>query len=92
MKKLTNAELQRKIVELESQLAFAYARASEQVKKASSDNLMASGAIVTITALGGRVIMSPICIRDGLSHDTIKALQADILNSYNLATLSKPKV
>lgn len=90
MKKPSYAELQRKIIELESQLVHRYAFASKEIDKASVDRLMASGAVITISALGGRVLVEPVCIRDGLSNDTIKALKADLLRSYELANLHKP--
>lgn len=52
---------------------------------------MASAAILTITGLGGRVIVAPVAIRDGLSAATIAAIKADLQRSYDLATLMQPK-
>ena len=88
-KKTTKADLQRKIVELEAQLAHRYKWAQDEVKKASTDHLMASGAIVSIVALGGRLIMAPVLIRDGLSPETIDSIRADLHRSYELATINK---
>ena len=46
--------------------------------KTNKDSLMASGVIVTLTALGGREIVPPFMVADGLSDDTIAALRRDI--------------
>lgn len=90
-KKTTKADLQRKIMELESQLAHRYHYAQSEIKKASTDHLMASGAIVSVAALGGRVIMGPVLIHDGLSPETIAAIQNDLHRSYEQATMRKTK-
>lgn len=84
-----NADLARRCMELEAQLASAAAKASRDIEKAG-DVLHASAAILTLTALGGRVIVSPVAIRDGLSGATIAAIKADLQRSYDLATLAKP--
>ena len=85
-----NANLARRVMELEAQLASTCAHASREVEKAG-DLLMASAAVLTISALGGRVIVKPVAIRDGLSPATIAALKADLARSYDLATMTKPK-
>lgn len=84
------AALARKVTELEGQLASSYHFADANLHKAG-DALMASGVLVTLTALGGREIINPIVIRDGLSPATIAALRADIERSFALATAFKPK-
>lgn len=90
-KKETKTDLARKLREALAGQAYVYAYASEAIEKAGTEHLMASGAVVTITALGGREIVAPVLIRDGLSAATIAAFQADLLRSYELATLRKPK-
>lgn len=45
----------------------------------------------TLTYLGGRELFKPVAIRDGLSDETIKALIADMVRSYELATMYKPQ-
>lgn len=87
----TRVELEREIKELKGQLANSYHLASKAVEKASVDHLMASGAVLTITALGGREIVDCVVIRDGLSKETITAIKADLKRSYDLATIHKPK-
>lgn len=84
-------ELERKLREASAGLAYVYAEADETLDKASTDYLTASGAVLTLTALGGRVLCRPILIRDGLSKETIVALKADLRRSFRLATLAKPK-
>ncbi len=85
----TKTELARKAKELEAQLAFSYHAASTTLHKAR--DLMASGVMVELTALGCRQLIVPVVIRDGLSQDTIEALQRDIARSFGIATAQKPK-
>lgn len=68
-----------------------YHFADANIDKCSTDRMMASGVILTLSALGGRVIVEPVCIRDGLSKETIEALRADFRRSYLHATSFKPK-
>lgn len=78
--------LSRKLWETEAQLINRLASAFNEVEQASVDRFMASGVIITITALGGRELISPVLIRDGLSHATIEAIKADLVRSYKLHT------
>lgn len=94
-KKQTKAQrivdLERKLQEALAGQAHVYHFADYSLHKASTDHLMASGVIVTLTVLGGREICNPVLIRDGLSKETIEALRADFRRSYELATHYKPK-
>lgn len=85
-KKPTYQELLRKTAELAGQLAGAYKRAGRDLPKASMEHLMASGVLLQLTALGGRELIEPVLIRDGLSPETIEALRADLHRSFVLAT------
>lgn len=67
-----------------------YHYADANIAKASVDKKMASGVILTITALGGGEIIHPVLIRDGLSNETVEALRGDFRRSFLLATRSKP--
>lgn len=87
----TRADLARKIMELEAQLAHRYYFNSAELHKAGTDHMMASGVLVQLHALGGRRLIDPMVIKDGLSDDTIAALQRDILRSYESAVALKPK-
>lgn len=89
--KVTKAELQRKILELEAGYASTYHFADATIGKASTDHLMASGVVLQLTTLGGRQIINPVLIKDGLSPETIAAIRKDIVRSYELATMFKPK-
>lgn len=89
-KKATRADLERKCMELEAQLAGMYHFADAELHKAG-DRLMGSAVIVQLHALGGREITKPFAIRDGLSADTIAALRRDIVRSYEGAIAFKPK-
>lgn len=86
----SKAALARKVLELESQLACAYHFAAATLHKAG-DGLMGSGVLVQLTALGGAELIRPVVIRDGLSAETLAALRADILRSYEGAIELKPK-
>lgn len=89
-KKPSYQELQRQILELKAQMAAAYASASREIGKAGTDTMMASGVLMQLTALGGREIIQPVVIRDGLSTETIEAIKKDMARSFGLATASKP--
>ena len=77
--------LQREKMELGAQLASAYHFASHELKHIGPNKLLASGVVVSFHVLGGRVAMTPVCIRGGLSADTVAALQRDMARSYRVA-------
>lgn len=86
----TKAQLAQKVKELTAQLAFTYAAVDQKLNGAGSA-LMASGVLVELTALGGRAIVPPFVVLDGLSDDTIAAIRRDLVRSYQTATAQKPK-
>jgi hypothetical protein len=86
MTRNTKADLARRCKELEAQLVSTAKSALRDMPKAG-DTLTASAVILELTALGGRRIIAPVAIRDGLSAAAIEALKADILRSIDLATL-----
>ena len=83
--KATKAELRRKVFELETQIASRCKAALREIPQ-FGDDAMASGVILQLTVLGGRALPA-VCIRDGLSRESIIALSADIERSYGIATL-----
>jgi hypothetical protein len=93
-KKLSKAETiakqQRQILDLEAQLAHAYHFAASSIDKASTKYMMASGVLLQLTANGGRELICPVMIKDGLSDETIAAIKADLKRSYELAVMFKP--
>lgn len=90
-KKQRIAELERQLAESNAQHVHLHHFAAASLPKAGAKSMAGSGVIVTITALGGKSIVDPILIRNGLSNETIAALQADIVRSYEYATELKPK-
>lgn len=90
IKKLTRQEMERKIRELEAQLTHRCHFAARTIDKAGIKSLTGSGVILSLVTLGGREIIEPVCIRDGLSDETIAALKADFVRSYEIATMFKP--
>jgi hypothetical protein len=90
IKKPTRQELERKVFELESQLVHRHHFATRSIDKAGTKKFMGSGVIISLVGLGGREIIEPLCIRDGLSDETIAALKADFARSYEIATMFKP--
>ena len=89
-KRETVAELRQKVSDLEAQIASRTAWACDEIEGAG-EKLIASAVILEIRALGGRVIVKPVAIRDGLSRETIAAIKADLRRSYALATIKHPK-
>lgn len=83
--------LRRRVAELHGQLPSTYASASKALDGAGSDHLMASGAVLEIRALGGRQIVAPVVIVDGLSQETIAHLKRDLARSYQHVVNAKPE-
>jgi len=88
--KKTRAQLVRQVLELESQLAHRYAFAAVELHRAGTASRMASGVLLQLSAIGGKEIINPVMIKDGLSDATIAAIRADLDRSYNLAVAHKP--
>lgn len=85
------SEARRKLRETEAQLIHNYHCADAAIDKASTAHLMASGVILSLVAIGGREIVAPVCIRDGLSQPTIDAIKNDLRRSYEMTASRKPK-
>ena len=81
------AYLERKLLEALAGQAHVYNFANATADKASTDHLLGSGVIMTLTVLGGRKIMEPVLFRDGLSAETIAAIKADLKRSFDSATM-----
>lgn len=88
-KKPTKAELARMLKEAKAQQIHVCHFADQYLAKMG--NFQASGIMVELTALGGREIIPPIVISNGLSQETIDALRKDILRTYQYKTELKPK-
>jgi len=85
----TKADLARKLKEMEAQLASTYHFASVTLDNAG-DRGQGGAVIVTLTALGGKELIVPVAIKNGLSAETIAALRKDIARSYAEAVEFKP--
>lgn len=97
MKNQKQSKAQR-IVELERQLKEAKAHqihthhfASIELERFGIDKMTGSGVILKLSALGGKTLLTPVMISDGLSAETIAAIKADLVRSYNKMTEFKPK-
>lgn len=82
------ATAQRRAAELQAQLASTLGAAFDDMGKAA--DFHGSGVILSLSALGGREIVRPVMIRDGLSPDSVTALRRDVCRSFELATLVSP--
>ncbi len=89
--KKTRAQLERQILELSAQLSHVYTFATSTIDKASTAHLMASGVLLQLTGIGGKEIINPVMIKDGLSPETIAAIKADLKRSYDLSVMFAPK-
>lgn len=96
MKKPTTSEriqtLERKLMETQAQLIHVLHFSCADLNKASMDKMHGSGVIITLTALGGRQLIEPTLITNGLSDTTIQALKADMVRSFEYKTEFKPKL
>ena len=85
-----NIKLARQCMELKSQLVHQYHFAQQAIDKASVERMVGSGVILTLTALGGKELVEPVMIKDGLSPETIVAIKRDLYRSYDLAIAWRP--
>ena len=90
-KEPTRAQLERRILELSSQLAHVYHFAEAQINKTSTDHCMGSGVLLQLSFIGGKEAFQPVMIKDGLSKETIAAIKHDMRRSYDLAVMFKPR-
>lgn len=84
-------ELERLLVEAKAQQTRVYHFADIGVVGASTNSYTGSGVILTITGLGGKELIPPTLIRNGLSVESIEALRADIRRSYLDSISLKPR-
>lgn len=84
------ATLERKLMESQAQAANIYHFAKSRLLSANRDKIMGSGVIVRLSYLGGKDVCDPFMIKDGFSDETIKALIADMVYSYERAIEFKP--
>ena len=88
MKKPSYQQLEQIIKDLKAQSAYSTRSALQEISKAD-DRLMASACVIHLTALGGREIINPVAIRDGLSAETIQAIKNDIRRTMALSKFNE---
>lgn len=89
-KKPSRISLQRKILELESQLIHVYHFADQYLAGIKPGSYTGSGVVLQLTAIGGKEIIPPVMIKDGLSSETIAAIRRDLVRSYEDKVVFKP--
>ena len=85
------AELEQKLEEAEAYHIYRHHFASTALDRFSTDKLMGSGVVLSLTLVGGKELFKPVLICNGLSKETIAALKADLVRSFNYATEMKPE-
>ena len=83
-------ELERKLEEAKAHHIYRHHFASKALDRFSTDKLMGSGVVLSLSLVGGKELFQPVLIRNGLSKETIAALKADLVRSFNYATELKP--
>lgn len=82
-KKTPMQVLKHEVTKIKASDIGTLSNAKKNITKAG-DNLMASACLITITNLSGDVICDTFAVHDGLSADTIKAIQADIQKTIDM--------
>jgi hypothetical protein len=78
-------KLERENLELKAQLAYVYHYAKLGIGKCDREQIKGSGIVVQMHWLGGKEVCPAFCLKDGLSQDTIRALNDDLKFSYDQA-------
>lgn len=64
--------------------------AHRALDKLTIPKLTGSSVILTISKYHGEVVVGPVSIKNGLSDETIAAIKADLVRTYNEAIEFKP--
>jgi len=83
-KKVTHKETKRKLLEAQASTVLSHVFATTDIEKCSEEKLTGSGVVLQLSGIGGKDIINPILIRDGLSNETIEAIKKDLKRSHNL--------
>lgn len=83
--KATNAELR-------ASSNWQYHQASIEIQKLVQSKFMGSGVIVEIRALGGKTLVEPVMLKDGLTQEFINLFLEHLVYSYELSTQFKPEL
>ena len=90
-KQQTIESLERKLYVSEASQLHCLHLASHALDKINKTKMHGSGVVLCIKSLSGVDIVSPVMIDNGLSSETIVALQKDIEAAFNYRTELKPK-
>lgn len=85
------ATLEEELQEAKAHHIYRHHFASKALDRFSTDKLMGSGVVLSLTPVGGKELFEPVLICNGLSKETIAALKADLVRSFNYATEMKPE-
>ena len=87
MKKTNTTEtLKNRLRVLEASQLFRICEAARNIEKCGTDRYLASAVTITIRNIntGNNVVVEEVVINDGLSTETIQAIQRDLRRSYAL--------
>lgn len=87
--KITKTTLKRKLLEAESSTILSHKFAHTDINKCSIPKCTGSGVLIQISAIGGKQLINPILIKDGLSEETINSIKKDIKRSSDILTSFK---
>lgn len=85
------ATLEEELQEAKAHHIYRHHFASKALDRFSTDKLMGSGVVLSLAPVGGKELFEPVLICNGLSKETIAALKADLVRSFNYATEMKPE-
>jgi len=83
-------QLESKLFESEAYQIHRLYFADKEVKNLTTDKFMGGGVILTVHSLGGKELVGPVLISDGLSDDTIQGLRKDFSRSFERRIVLKP--
>jgi len=86
--KKTNQQWAAEVAVLKAQLPCYLASASKELEKTSAERFMASGVVISITDLTGKLVVTPFMCADGLESATIAALKSQIKKTLDLQAIS----
>lgn len=90
-KQQTIESLERKLYVSEASQVHNLHFASIALDKINKTKMQGSGVVLCIKSLSGVDIVSPVMIDNGLSSETIVALQKDLSAAFDYRTELKPK-
>ena len=82
IKNKTKKQLIQELKDTKAQLAHNLHFSNATISRASVDRCLGSAVILEISTLGGKKIIEPTAIRDGLSNETIEAIKKDLARSW----------